>query len=80
MMHSDEQDDLKEMAKAAAAAIQITAQCTTCGISYTENFPWFKENEFNCPECGGAIDEQPFVDFANQAFERLKALKKNRDN
>jgi predicted RNA-binding Zn-ribbon protein involved in translation (DUF1610 family) len=72
--------DIKEQAQAAAAQIEITAQCTSCGITYTEKFPWYRENEFNCPECGGTIDEQPFIDFANQAFDRLRALKNQRDH
>lgn len=71
-----EEEDIRARGQKVAEKITVTSQCLSCGISYTENFPWYKENEFICPECGGEIDDQPIIEFAKQAFERLREMKK----
>jgi peptide subunit release factor 1 (eRF1) len=73
-MDAKEIENLNRIGKQAAESITLSAQCLSCGISYTETFPWFKKHRFNCPECGGPIDDSPIYAFAEQAIERLKQL------
>jgi hypothetical protein len=66
------QDPLIQKARAHASKVVITSQCLSCGIHYTEPFQWYRDHEFNCPECSGPIDDTPILTYAQQAIERLK--------
>lgn len=74
-----EQIDIENKGRKVAEGIKITTQCLSCGISYSENFPWFKEEEFICPECGGTLDDEPILEFAREAFDRLRKIRNNQE-
>jgi len=73
-----EPDQLAEKGREYANQVVISSQCLSCGILFSETFAWYRQNEFNCPECGGAIDETPIVDYAQNAILRLKKIRENK--
>jgi len=70
-----EADDFSEQAKKHAEGTVISTQCLSCGIHYAENFAWYRKQQFECPECGGEIDDGPILEYARLAFEKLKEIK-----
>lgn len=75
-MRTMQDDDLLEKGRAYAQQLTLSSQCLSCGIHFTETFAWFREQEFNCPECGGPLDDTPIVRFAEQAIERLRRIQR----
>ena len=71
----DREKEILRQGEKVAEHIEISSQCLSCGVSYTEKFPWYRKVEFICPECGGPIDEAPFVEYAREVMERVKQMK-----
>jgi len=74
-----QEENLAEKGREYAKQVVISSQCLSCGIHYSETFAWYREQEFNCPECGGPIDDNPIIEYAQQAIERLRKLKQASD-
>ncbi len=75
-----DEEQLAEQSKKFADQVIITSQCLSCGIHYSESFSFYKEHEFNCPECGGPIDDSPIIAYAQEAIQRVQKMKAEQQN
>ena len=71
----NEDKEFSEKARKLAEETVLSTQCLSCGIHYAESFAWYRKHEFECPECGGPIDDGPILEYAQLTFDRLRKLK-----
>jgi len=64
-------------AKRVKMKVFLTCKCLTCEHEHTHRITWFERLDFNCPDCGGKLVQEPLVQMTQSAVKSVnEALKR----